>query len=142
MLGYHSWWSLHTHTTGVLVQRTPIATFLACVAAAACAASLAAPASAARTESQYVLSVSQEEAGERRQVSLNCDSVSGTHPRAEEACEMIEKAGSIEGIPPEHGMCTMEHRPVTVTALGAEEYTEVFGNACQLELAKGAVFDF
>lgn len=124
------------------MQRTRIVTFLACVAATTCAVSLAAPASAARTESQYVLSVSQAEAGEHRQVSLNCDSTGGTHPRAEDACEMIEEAGSIEDIPTEHGMCTMEYRPVTVAALGAEEYTEVFGNACQLKLAKGAVFDF
>lgn len=127
---------------GVTVSRTRIATVLACVAATACAVSLAAPASAARTDSQYVLSVRHAEAGGYRQVSLDCDSGAGSHPRAEDACAMIEEAGSIEGIPPEHGMCTMEYRPVTVTALGAEEYSEAFGNPCQLGLAKGAVFDF
>ncbi len=128
--------------TGVLVQRTRVVTFLACIAATACAGSLAAPASAARTDSQYVLSVRHVDAGEYRQVSLDCDSAGGTHPRAEDACAMIEEAGSIEEIPAEHGMCTMEYRPISVDVVGAEEYDETFGNPCRLKLAKGAVFDF
>ncbi len=55
---------------------------------------------------------------------------------------MIEEAGSIEEIPAEHGMCTMEYRPISVDVVGAEEYDETFGNPCRLKLAKGAVFDF
>lgn len=124
------------------MQRSILGSVVACTAAAACAVGLAAPASAARTDADYVLTVEFGNSGEQRQVSLDCDPVGGTHPKAEEACDLLAESGTIEQIPTEEGFCTMEHNPVTVEAMGAEEYTETFGNPCQLGLAKGAVFDF
>lgn len=124
------------------MQRSTLGSVVACAAAAACAVGLAAPASAARTDADYVLTVEFGNSGEQRQASLDCDPVGGTHPNAEEACDLLAESGTIEQIPAEEGFCTMEHNPVTVEAVGAEEYTETFGNPCQLGLAKGAVFDF
>ncbi|GHD27922.1 SSI family serine proteinase inhibitor [Nocardiopsis kunsanensis] len=124
------------------MQRSILGPVLACTAAAACAVGLAAPASAARTDADYVLTMEFDNSGEQRQVSLDCDPAGGTHPNAEEACDLLAEAGTIEQIPAGEGFCTMEYNPVTVEAMGAEEYSETFGNPCQLGLAKGAVFDF
>lgn len=124
------------------MQRTILGSVVACTAAAVCAVGLAAPASAVRTGADYALILGFENSGEQRQVSLDCNPVGGTHPNAEEACDLIAEAGTIEQIPTEEGFCTMEHNPVTVEAMGAEEYSETFGNPCQLNLAKDAVFDF
>lgn len=124
------------------MQRTILGSVVACAAAAACAVGLAAPASAARTDADHVLTLEFENSGEQRHASLDCDPVGGTHPNAEEACDLIAEAGTIEEIPAEEGFCTMEHNPVRVESVGAEEYSETFGNPCQLGLAKGAVFDF
>lgn len=124
------------------MQRSILGSVVACTAVVACAAGLAAPASAARADADYVLTLGFDNSGEQRRVSLDCDPVSGTHPNAEEACDLLAEAGSIEQIPAEEGFCTMEHNPVTVEAMGTEEYSETFGNPCRLDLAKGAVFDF
>lgn len=124
------------------MQRTILGPVVACAAAATCVVGLAAPASAARTDADHVLTLEFENSGEQRQVSLDCNPVGGTHPNAEEACDLIAEAGTIEEIPVEEGFCTMEHNPVTVSSMGAEEYSETFGNPCQLGLAKGAVFEF
>ena len=124
------------------MQRTILGPALACAAAAALAVGLTSPASAARTDADYVLSVEFENSGEYRQVSLDCIPAEGTHPRAQEACDLIEEHGSIEAIPAEGGQCTMEYNPVRVSSIGWEEYEETFSNPCLLGLAKGAVFDF
>ena len=124
------------------MQRSILGSVVACTAAAACAVGLAAPASAARTDADYVLTLEFDNSGEQRRASLDCDPVGGTHPNAQEACDLIAEAGTIEQISAEEGFCTMEYNPVTVEAMGVEEYSETFGNPCRLGLAKGAVFDF
>lgn len=115
---------------------------LACAAATGLAVSLAAPATAAESGAQYVLTVQHETSGEDIRVTLDCDPAAGNHPDAQAACESIAAAGSIEEIEPARGVCTMESRPVTATAEGYEDYEETFGNPCLLHSAKGPIFDF
>ncbi|WP_017613793.1 SSI family serine proteinase inhibitor [Nocardiopsis salina] len=124
------------------MQRTNLGPALACAAAAVLAVGLTSPASAARTDADYVLSVEFENSGEYRQVSLDCDPEGGTHPKAQEACDLIEEHGSIEAVPAENDQCTMEYNPVKASSIGWEEYSETFSNPCLLGLAKGEVFDF
>lgn len=124
------------------MQRTILGPALACAAAAALAVGLTSPASAARTDADYVLSVEFENSGEYRQVSLDCKPAGGNHPKAQEACDLIAEHGSIASIPAEEGQCTMEYSPVKASSIGWEEYSETFSNPCLLGLGKGEVFDF
>lgn len=125
------------------MQRTALGTVAACAAAAACAVGLASPAVAEPVETTYVLTVEYGFSGEQREVTLDCAPVSGNHPAAEAACEQISEAGSIADISTEEdAFCTMEANPVTATSSGAEDYSEEFGNPCQLSTAKGELFDF
>ncbi|MFW6640202.1 SSI family serine proteinase inhibitor [Nocardiopsis algeriensis] len=95
-----------------------------------------------RSQDRYTLA-RVDGSGERREVTLDCVTARGTHPRAGEACDAIAESGSISGVTAESGaFCTMEHAPVTARAEGAEEYEETFGNSCVLRSAKGPVFDF
>lgn len=126
-------------------------TALGLVAATALALCLASPAQAETTS--YELRVSPEALGEVgatettsfRSAVLECGPAGGTHPEAEEACDLIEEAGGrVSDVEAgTGGACTMIHRPMTVVAVGGgERYEETFGNECLLREAKGAVFDF
>lgn len=124
------------------------ATVLACTAAALV---MAAPAHAEPAEPavyylQVLGAVEQREdtaMSWTRATTLTCDPAGGGHAKAEEACDLIAEHGDIASV---HsvgdGFCTMEYRPVTVRVSGAEEYEDTFGNACVLNSAKGAIFDF
>ena len=125
-------------------------TALGLVAATALAVSLASPAQAETTS--YDLFVDdapvvrgESTSGSLRSVVLECGPAAGEHPRAEEACDLIEKAdGRVSDVETgADGLCTMDYRPVSVIAVGGgERYEETFGNGCLLSVAKGAVFDF
>lgn len=131
-----------------------IATALTC--AAALALSLGAPAHAEPEPepvhagtTDYLLEVfphSDNRDGKLHQgrwAALDCDPAGGSHPRAEEACDLIAEHGDIASVRSDWGgVCTMEYRPVTVRVTGAEEYEETFGNECSMKNTKGAVFDF
>ncbi|MDT0327196.1 SSI family serine proteinase inhibitor [Nocardiopsis lambiniae] len=119
---------------------------LAVLGLALVAALAPATASAERHSVRYVLTITDgytgDYIGDRSVVTLNCDPAGGTHPEAEAACAAIAEAGSIKEITPTEGFCTMEYRPVTVTAGGAENFERTYGNRCELSLAKGVVFAF
>ncbi|WP_017588296.1 SSI family serine proteinase inhibitor [Nocardiopsis ganjiahuensis] len=129
-----------------------IATALTC--AAALALSLGAPAYAEPETDHagatgYTLEILSSEGGlggvqdSDRRTALDCDPAGGSHPRAEEACRLIDEHGDIASVRMESGgVCTLEYRPVTVRVTGAEEYQETFGNECAMKNTKGAVFDF
>ncbi|WP_017603804.1 SSI family serine proteinase inhibitor [Nocardiopsis alkaliphila] len=125
-------------------------TALTLAATAALALSLATPAQAATDSYELIVQGAPEYRGETskswvRSMTLECGPAGGRHPRAEEACELIDAAGgSIADVRVrEDGFCPMVHRPVTAIAIGGGgRYEETFGNDCLLEQAKGAIFDF
>ena len=116
-------------------------TALALLAVPALVSALVAPAHGEAVE-RHVLSVQSESEGWVRQVVLECDPVGGTHPRAEEACEAIAEAGSVEGVTGAQNPCPMIYAPVVATAHGEGVYRQEFPNHCVLLNDKGAVFDF
>ncbi|MEV4872074.1 SSI family serine proteinase inhibitor [Streptomyces syringium] len=84
-----------------------------------------------------------------RAATLTCmPRVAGSHPFAEEACELLEDAeGSITDLIGHRRLCTKEYMPVTVTADGVWQgqrvtYEETFANRCTLLRERGTVFDF
>lgn len=92
----------------------------------------------------YVLSVQDLADGETTEATLVCfPVVAGTHPRASEACEAIEEAGSIAGVRAraQSQACPSIYAPVVAEAHGAENYREEFGNSCVLMSQKGPIFD-
>ncbi len=129
-----------------------IATALTC--AAALALCLGAPAHAdsgavRAGTADYLLQVVSHSGAPDGKVSqvrwavLDCDPVGGSHPRAEEACDLIAEHGDVAGVSVGwNSACTMDYRPVTVRVTGAEQYEETFGNECAMKNTKGAVFDF
>ncbi|WP_267897178.1 SSI family serine proteinase inhibitor [Streptomyces albireticuli] len=84
-----------------------------------------------------------------RAATLTClPKITGSHPFAENACRLLEKAeGSFVDLIGEKRDCTKEYIPVTVTADGVWQgrrvkYEESFGNRCVLLRERGLVFDF
>jgi hypothetical protein len=83
-----------------------------------------------------------------RAVSLRCDPDGGDHPAPSAACAAIAAtSGDLENLTGPNGMCTLEYRPVTVTARGVWEgrlisYSGTFPNRCALIQRTGPVFGF
>ncbi|MGX8910275.1 SSI family serine proteinase inhibitor [Streptomyces netropsis] len=84
-----------------------------------------------------------------RGATLTCmPRVAGSHPSAEEACQLLKEAqGSITDLVGDWRICTKEYMPVTVTADGVWQgqrvtYEETFDNQCTLLRERGKVFDF
>lgn len=121
-----------------IVRRTASTLF----AVPALVLALVAPAHGETPAERHVLSVRSESEGWVRQVVLECAPVGGTHPRAEEACEAIAEAGSIEDVTGSQNPCPMIYAPVVATAHGGGVYQQEFPNHCMLLTQKGAVFDF
>ncbi len=76
-----------------------------------------------------------------RQATLNCHPAGGTHPHAAQACDLIDRFGSIANIKLV-GPCPRIYNPVTAFADGSETYRETFSNSCVLRTTKGEVFRF
>lgn len=127
-------------------------TALTCAAATAFALSAAVPAHAESlpAEAQYTIEVrspvenrGDEAASWSRVTTLDCDPAGGSHPRAEEACDLIAEHGDIASVQSAgDGVCTMIYQPVTARVTGAEEYEQTFSNACVMNNTKGEIFDF
>ncbi|MDA2807358.1 SSI family serine proteinase inhibitor [Nocardiopsis suaedae] len=81
-------------------------------------------------------------------VTLRCHPSGGSHPDRAEACESLTEAGGrFERLPDTGEPCTMEYRPVVVSAEGTwfkrpVDYTETFGNLCRAKVGTDRVFDF
>jgi hypothetical protein len=88
--------------------------------------------------------------GPAHTVTLQCDPIGGTHPKAAEACADVAKAGGQLAQMPAGAnprACFMIYAPVTVTARGdwqgqAVRFTEKFPNTCVMRDKTGSVFDF
>ncbi|MGK5552787.1 SSI family serine proteinase inhibitor [Actinomadura kijaniata] len=94
------------------------------VTAAALVPLTAVPAAAdprpAGPEGAYLLMVTPVgEAAPERSATLWCGPDGGAHPVAENACDQLRKvSGRIGEIPEQQGPCTLEYRPVRLTATG------------------------
>ncbi|MCK2238526.1 MULTISPECIES: SSI family serine proteinase inhibitor [unclassified Crossiella] len=81
--------------------------------------------------------------------TLTCQPPGGDHPRAVAACVDLTRAnGDFRRLPgdPRHPGCPRDYRPVTVTASGHWQGSQVrfqhtYANQCVLEAATGPVFD-
>ena len=83
-----------------------------------------------------------------RVVTLTCDPVGGTHPRAAEACEQLAAAnGDIKAVPYIPRPCPPVWEPVTVTARGTWrgqviDYTVREGGVACANVSHGVIFWF
>jgi hypothetical protein len=89
----------------------------------------------------------QPSVGATSTVLLHCGPAGGSHPSPQAACDEITLAGGdFDRLPDKEGTsCTMEHQPVTVSAVGRWKcanvsWTRTYGNACQLHVDTGSVF--
>lgn len=84
-----------------------------------------------------------------RVATLRCRPTGGTHPAAAEVCarlRLVDGEPRLTGLPP-GGACTLDHRPVTVTATGVGrgrpvEHVRTYPNRCALDTRTGPLFRF
>jgi hypothetical protein len=138
---------LATGLATLLVLYTP--------AAAAASATDTHPGAAAQPRSLYapsvlVLTVAQGTDPEpvQRAVALRCTPRGGDHPAPERACRALDRVdGDFTRLTPGRWTCTLEYRPLTVTARGVWRgrlvgRTATYPNRCALLRATGKVFAF
>ncbi|AWS41315.1 hypothetical protein DKM19_08040 [Streptosporangium sp. 'caverna'] len=83
-----------------------------------------------------------------RVVRLRCDPPYGSHPRAAEACALLNRAqGDPDRIRARQEFCRRDYDPVKATATGVWNrrpirYERTFSNPCVMRNATGAVFSF
>ncbi|MFG1877518.1 SSI family serine proteinase inhibitor [Sphaerisporangium sp. NPDC049003] len=84
-----------------------------------------------------------------RVVLLQCASPGGTHPRATEACRLLEPVkGDLGDLKiSSDTACAKRYEPMTVSASGMWDghhlyFERTFGNPCELRAYTGAVFNF
>jgi hypothetical protein len=88
--------------------------------------------------------------GDRTQrVTLRCDPLGGTHPKATDACKAVAAVkGNLRALRRTEGvMCLALYQPVTAAATGTwrgrtVRYKKTFSNKCVLAVETGAVFQF
>jgi hypothetical protein len=86
--------------------------------------------------------------GGTKSVKLECDPPGGTHPKAAEACAVLEAAGgNLFAIEPAHNACFLVYSPVTVEVHGKWHGWQTsmqfsYGNSCEMKRALGVIVDF
>jgi|SRR5690606_5261783 len=135
-----------------MLKRLTPAVAAALVAAGAAGLAGAAPAQAdaapQAADSRLMLTWSEGDGTASRSATLHCRPAGGTHPSAADACAALESAGGdFSSLRPSGGACTMEYRPVQVSARGhwgAEpvDYSETFSNPCTARNGTDGVFAF
>src|SRR2546430_147438 len=103
---------------------------LTCAAAAtiaclAVASTAGAAASAPRGDLQLWASRGESFSENTATVMLQCAPDSGDHPKAEDACAAVAKAGGRFEAMSGGGICTREYAPITVAALGTWDGRQV-----------------
>ncbi|WP_017627678.1 SSI family serine proteinase inhibitor [Nocardiopsis chromatogenes] len=97
---------------------------------------------------RLVLEWTFEDGGGGNRVTLRCHPTGGSHPDRAEACDSLTEAGGhFELLRNTGEPCTMEYRPVVVSAEGnwfkrPVDYTETFSNPCVAKVETDRVFDF
>jgi hypothetical protein len=97
---------------------------------------------------ELIIHHGQGTTGPDNSVTVDCDPVGGTHPRAAQVCEALRTVdGDLSRLPSGNMICTEEYSPVTAHALGTwhgrqVSYQKTFGNGCHLRAATNPVFLF
>jgi subtilisin inhibitor-like len=97
----------------------------------------------ARLEVSYLA-----DAGFAAAVKLDCDPAGGGHPRAAEACAILDAAGGEpDRIPAPNTACILIYAPVLAEVRGDWHGTTVawqhrYGNSCEMRRALGALIAF
>lgn len=87
-------------------------------------------------------------AGPAKSVKLECGPPGGSHPKAAEACAVLEAAGGNPfRIEPGHNACFLVYSPVTAEVSGKWHGWQVswqfsYGNSCEMKRALGVIVDF
>lgn len=90
----------------------------------------------------------EADAGFAAAVKLTCDPVGGGHPKPAQACTMLRKAGADPGkLEPGDSMCVLLYQPVKAELKGtwrgrSVQWTQTYGNTCEMNRATGVLFDF
>lgn len=112
------------------------------------------PAGASPAPSSLNLTVREGDGAPQKIALLSCDPAGGSHPQAGAACDELRAVGGnfeqlgTSGVGPSpRPVCTMEYRPVTVSAHGrweghSVEFEKTFSNSCMLNSRTGVVFQF
>lgn len=109
---------------------------------------LASPAAAARKQQSELTLSYMADAGYAAAVILRCHPAGGAHPKKGKACKALTKVnGNPADLTPAPLMCTMEYAPITAAITGTWRGTEVdwsqtFGNRCEMDRATGVVMAF
>ncbi|MFB4319017.1 subtilase-type protease inhibitor [Actinomadura sp. 21ATH] len=117
-------------------------------AAAAAAPPAAGPPAAPATSLRLTLTHPDGGTSGARSVTLQCDPLGGTHPRAAQACaELARSGGEIEREPDRDAACTMIYAPVIAEARGhwrgrPVSFRAEYANDCVLGARTGAIFRF
>ncbi|MGK5684605.1 SSI family serine proteinase inhibitor [Actinoplanes sp. URMC 104] len=88
------------------------------------------------------------DAGQPMAVKLTCDPPGGGHPRAVQACTLLEQVDADPArIPRKTGACILLYKPVTASLTGTWQgrpvsWTHRFGNSCEMRRATGVLFRF
>lgn len=83
-----------------------------------------------------------------RTIRLTCEPSGGDHPKAAQACdELLRAGGEVSAVEDTDGSCTLEYRPVHVTAHGdwrgePRSFESTYPNECTVRHDTGPVFDF
>lgn len=125
-----------------------IRTILAGTAAVAVALTGAGPVSAAGSRRTQLTLSYEADAGYAAAVVLRCDPPGGGHPKAARACSTLRRAGGRPAnLKPTRRMCMMIYAPLTARINGvwkgtAVDWSQRYGNACEMTRATGALFQF
>ncbi|BBH66928.1 hypothetical protein ACTI_36130 [Actinoplanes sp. OR16] len=88
------------------------------------------------------------DAGFASAVKLGCDPVGGGHPKAAEACAVLERIDADPDLLPRGDrMCILLYQPVTAELKGVWKGEDVlwrhtYGNTCEMNRATGVLFEF
>ena len=136
-------------TTALAVAMSAVAAATPAVATRATATPVAAPAvGEGGTLGLMITPLPGGTPSSPRVVTLTCDPVGGTHPRAAEACEQLAAAnGDIKAVPYVPRPCPPIWEPVTVTARGVWhgqviDYTVREGGVACANVSHGVIFWF
>jgi hypothetical protein len=115
--------------------------FVACLMSLSCLAPAQPPASTLQL-------TSHDTANRIGSVVLTCEPTGGTHPKRDQACEVLEGVnGDFSQIRSHPRACTLIYSPIDVSVVGIwrgkpVSYETTFSNRCEADSASDGVFAF
>jgi hypothetical protein len=124
-----------------------IRTLIAATAMAATLLTGATPVEAKAGKTELALTY-MAEAGYAVAVVLTCYPPGGQHPKPIMACNTLKKVGGEpSGLKPARRMCMMIYSPITAQVVGTWKgkkinWSQTYGNKCEMNRANGVLFEF